>query len=85
MTVLLIPLLKSITKDPTLKSNYRPIAIANQASKILEMVVLDIIRHSLDTSEYQFGFKAKLGTEICIYSLKKTIDYYYSKNTPIFL
>ena len=85
MTVLLIPLLKSIAKDPTLKSNYRPIAIATQASKILEMVILDNIRNSLNTSEYQFGFKPKLGTEMCIYALKNTLDYYYNKNTPIFL
>ena len=85
MTVLLIPLLKSITKDPTVKSNYRPIAISTQASKILEMVILDNIRQSLDTSEYQFGFKPKLGTEMCIYALKNTLDYYYSRNTPIFL
>ena len=85
LRVLIVPLLKSSTKDPTLKSSYRPIAIANIASKILELIVLDLIRDLLATSEYQFGFKPNLGTEICVYSLKSTIDYYFTRNTPVFI
>ena len=38
--VILVPLVKNKNKDITDKNNYRPIAIANSLSKVLEKIIL---------------------------------------------
>ena len=47
--VLLSPLLKSSLKDPGDSANYRPIAIANAVSKILENVLLNRLESFLQS------------------------------------
>jgi len=38
----------------------------------------------LATTDSQFGFKPKHGTDMCIFLLKYTVSYYLSKDTPVF-
>lgn len=85
MHVVVIPLLKCKTKNPSDISNYRPIAIATAISKVLEQVILSRINQYLWTADSQFGFKGKTGTEMAIFALKQTVDYYQSKNSPVYL
>ena len=85
MLVLLNPILKSKTGDHSLKSNYRPIAITSSVSKLVELVIKERIMTYLDTSDSQFGFKAKHGTDMAIYTLKMTLQYYITCNTPVFV
>ena len=83
--VMLIPLLKSSLKDPCCSANYRPIAIATTASKILEKIIFNRIEKCLTTTPHQFGFKKKHSTDSCIYALKEVINYYKCLGTPLFL
>ena len=52
------------------KDSYRPIAITNVVSKILELLLLDRLQFQLETSSNQLGFKNKHGTDMCVYTLK---------------
>ena len=85
MKVVLIPLLKCRSKDPSDTNNYRPIAIATSMSKVLEQVLLVRLQDYLHTADSQFGFKAAHGTEMAIFALKQTVEYYKSKNSPVYL
>ena len=38
----------------------------------------------LATTDNQFGFKPKHGTDMCIFILKQTVSYYVNKDTPVF-
>ena len=85
MRVLIIPLLKSKMKDPTISMNYRPIAISTAASKIFENLMLTRLHEYMYTTDNQFGFKSGHSTELCIYALKEIIDFYRNLNSPVFL
>ena len=45
--------------------NYRHIALASIVSKVVEKVILNRISEFLLITCNQFGFKNKLGTEMC--------------------
>ena len=74
-----IPLLKDKKGNVTDKNNYRPVSITCIISKSLELITLDQYGHLLQSSQNQFGFKKKLGTDLCVLLLNKsliTIDLY---------
>ena len=64
--------------------NYRPVALSNIFSKILEFIILERIECYLITNGNQFGFKKKHGTDMCIYTLKETINLYTSMKGCVF-
>ena len=78
----IIPVLKDKKGDISSKDNYRPIAITSIMSKIIEIVFLSRYSEFLESSHNQFGYKNKLSTETCIFTLKEIINYYrfYSSN-----
>ena len=78
------PVLKCNLKSPTDSGNYRPIAVANSASKLFEELLLLKLEMYLHTSDNQFGFKPKHSTDMCILALKDTIEYYRTLGTPVF-
>ena len=83
MSVLISPVFKkggSIC-DP---DSYRPIALANCLSKIYEALLRDKIIDYLSTSCNQFGYKQKLGTEMCLYTFKEIIDCYNKFDSNIY-
>ena len=85
MHVVIIPLLKCISKDPADVNNYRPIAIVTALSKVLEQVLLSQLARYLWTADSQFGFKRAHGTEIVIFALKQTVDFYRNQDTPVYM
>lgn len=85
MRVVVIPLLKCSSKDPSDLNNYRPIAIATSLSKVLEQVLLSRLNDYLRTADSQFGFKAQHGTEMAVFTLKQVVNHYQSNDSPVFL
>ena len=85
MSTMIIPLLKDKKGDISTKNNYRPIAITNVMSKLLEILILQKYKHVLVTTDSQFGFKEKHSTDMCCFVLKEVIDFYISSSTPIYL
>ena len=82
--VLIRPIIKNKLNDPRDSSNYRPIAIATSASKLVEKLIMERLVTYLGTSSNQFGFKKYHSVDMCIYALKETINYYRSLGTPLF-
>ena len=79
------PVIKDKNGDITMKNNYRPIAISSIISKVFEKVILDRCSMFLNTSDHQFGFKRKHSTDLCIFALKETINFYRSKGNNVFV
>ena len=71
--VVCIPLLKSKSGLITDSNNYRPIALANTFSKLMEHVILTRCEVYLTTSDNQFGFKSKHSTDQCIFAFKEVV------------
>ena len=85
METVIVPIVKDKKGDLSAADNYRPIAITSILSKVLELLVLKRHEDLFYTTCNQFGFKPKLGTEQCIFTLKQVIEYYKSNNSPIYL
>ena len=85
MHAVIIPLLKCKSKDPSDVNNYRPSAIATALSKVLEQVLLSRLARYLWTADSQFGFKQAHGTEIAIFALRQTVDFYCKQDTNVYM
>ena len=81
----IVPVIKEKTGDSSDKGNYRPIALTSIVSKVFEIALLYKIEFYLETTDYQFGFKAKHSTDMCIYALKEVISYYRKHSSPVFV
>ena len=81
----LTPIVKTKTGDVTDKNNYRPIAVATSMSKVMELLILSKTECFLNTSNNQFGFKKKHGTDMCIHAFRQTIEYYKQNSSPVFI
>ena len=82
--VIIRPIIKNKLSDLRDSRNYRPIAIATCASKLVERLILERLETFLGTSSNQFGFKKYHSTDMCFYALKKTVNYYRSLGTHLF-
>ena len=82
MHVVIIPQLKCKSKDPADVNNYRPIAIATALSKVLEQVLLSRLARYLWTAANWVSSKLAHWTEMAIFALKQTLDFYHNQDTP---
>ena len=69
LSVLLVPVIKDKAGKINSSENYWPIALASILSKVLERTILGRLEQFILTSDNQFGFKPKHGTDICILAL----------------
>ena len=85
MHLVIILLLKCKSKDPVEVNNYRAIAISTALSKVLEQVLLALLARYLWTADSQFGFKQAHGTEMAIFALKQTVDFYLNHDAHVYM
>ena len=85
LSVLLVPVVKNKTGKLTSIDNYRPIALATIVSKVLEGILMERLNEYIATTDNQFGFKKKHGTDLCIYTLKEIVSQYKRCNSTIFM
>ena len=81
----LVAIVKDNTKNISDKGNYRPIALASVMSNVFEMSLRVKHESFLDSSDYQFRFKANPSTDLCFYTLKEVIYFYKSQSTSIYV
>ena len=81
----LTPIVKTKTGDVTDMNNDRPIAVATSMSKVMELLIHSKTECFLNTSDNQFGFKKKHGTDMCIHAFRQTIAYYKQNSSPVFM
>ena len=74
MKTAMVPIIKNKIGETSDKNNYRPIALVTAASKLFEFCILKILETYLLTHDYQFGFKAKHSTDICIFTVNPKVS-----------
>ena len=85
LSVVLVPVIKDKCRKINDSDNYRPIALAGVISKVVEKILLNRMSDVLLTTCNQFGFKSKLGTDTCIYSLKEIVENNRSLDGSMFI
>lgn len=85
ISVIIVPVIKDKAGKISSRDNYRPIALASVMSKIIERILLHRMEDFLVTTDNQFGFKPKHGTDMCIYALKEIVHSYNAANSTVFL
>ena len=63
LSIILVPVSKDKAGKVNQKDNYRPIALASIASKMVETILLCRMSIHLETNCNQFGLKPQLGTD----------------------
>jgi len=84
MQTVIVPICKNNNGNTSDSGNYRPVSLATTISKLFEHYILWCISPLLATTDNQFGFKQKHGTDMCIFLFKQTVSFYVSKDTPVF-
>lgn len=85
MQSVFVPLVKNKTGDLSDVNNYRAIAISTALSKLLEVVISLFVKSDNYFDDYQFGFTAGLSTGLCTSVFKRTVDYYVSRGSHVFV
>ena len=70
MQTVIVPICKNKNGNISDAGNYRPVSLATIDSKLFENFILSCISPLLATTDNQFGFKPKHGTDMCIFLLK---------------
>ena len=83
--VILVPIVKNKAGDITSKNNYRPIALAAVLSKLVELVMIERCKESIESSDHQFAYKSGHATDTCIFVFKQVVDYYIRNGSPAFV
>ena len=76
MKTIITPLVKNKSGDTSDINNYRLIALVTVASKIFEIIFLELTESYLDTTDNQLGFKKGHYAVHCVYELTQFIQYY---------
>jgi len=84
MQTIIISLIKNKSGDTSNVNNYRPIARVTVASKIFEIILLEMLTPYFNATDNQFGFKKGHSTDHCIFALKMFTQYYKSNNSPVY-
>ena len=85
MKTAIVPINKNKIVDLSeTKKNYRQVALVTVASKIFELCLSKILVDYLCTDDYQFGFKSKHYTALCIYTVKSVFKCYTLQNNRTF-
>jgi len=85
MKSVILPHVKNKSGNTTDPDNYRAIAVSNAETKIVESVLLHKVSSISECDKYQFGFKKGHSTVMCTDVLKKTVDYYRSRGSHMFV
>ena len=72
------PLVKNNRKSMNGSGNYRAIALGSPVSKNVEWIILNKNVCEFETSDMQYGFKAKSSTTQCTFAMMETVNYYRS-------
>ena len=84
LDTVIIPTLKNINGNIDNPNNFCPIAIATILSKLFKHIILDICSKVFKTCDNQFGFKAKVSSDMCVFTLKQLISSYHKQGSPVY-
>ena len=84
MDSIIIPVLKDSKGDIIDKDNYRPVAITCISSKLIELLILHRYEYCFKTTDHQFSYMSHYSTDMCVFVLKETVDYYMFSMSPVY-
>ena len=79
------PIPKNKNNSLSDSKNYRAISKNSIISKLLDHVLIKIIGEKLNTSDYQFAYKAGLSTSLCSFLVAETISYYRTRKSNVYM
>ncbi|KAK2713861.1 hypothetical protein QYM36_009673 [Artemia franciscana] len=82
--VCLVPIPKPNVDDMASLSNYRPIPLAVNITKLFEKCLYSLISPQIDSSHYRFGFKEGSSTEFCVFILKSVAQQFWLFSSHVF-
>jgi hypothetical protein len=85
MRTIVVPIPKNKTGDSSDVSNYRPISLATVIAKVLDSLLNGCLNKHVSLNDAQFGFRPGLSTESAILCLKRTVQYYTARKTPVYV
>ena len=77
----IVPIPKGRNVNAADSNNFRGIALSSVYGKLLDTIVL--FQFGLQTSQLQFGFKAKSSTNLCTFVLKEALSYYATNQSNV--
>jgi len=80
----IVPMPKGRNVNAADSNNFRGIALSSVYGKLLYNIVLFQFGDELQTSQLQFGFKAKSITNLCTFVLKEALSYYATNQINVF-
>ena len=85
LQVKLFPIPKNKFGDLNLSDNYQCVAVSSCFAKMVESIVLEILKGKIFISDHQFGFRERHSTDVCCDVLKKVVSHYPNNNSYVFL
>lgn len=79
------PIPKNPLKSRADSSNYRAISINSVISKVIDHVMILIIKDKMVTSHMQFAYKESYSTSLCSYLVTETIQYYRTRGSNVYM
>jgi len=70
--------------NATDSANFCGIALSSVYGKLFDNIVFFQFSDKLQTSQLQFGFKAKSSTNLCTFVLKEALSYYATNHSNVF-
>jgi exonuclease III len=81
---ILVPIVKNKCKPLSDKDNYRPVALSNVITKVIERIVLSKMNDYLWTLPNQFGFQKASSTDQCVYVFKELVNSYLTAGSTVY-
>ena len=75
---IIVQLVKDKSGDVCSSSNYKPVTLVPIISKVFEMFILNSCAGNLVSDDIQFVVKKELGCANAIFTLRITIEFYWS-------
>ena len=82
---IIIPIPKNKNNSLSESKNYRAISKNSIISKLIDHVLINLIGEKMNTSDYQFAYKAGLSTSLCSFLVAETISYYRSRGSNVYM
>ena len=79
------PIPKNKQKSLSDSKNYRAISKNSIISKIIDHVLINLIGEKINTTDYQFAYKAGFSTSLCSFLVAETISYYRSRGSNVYM
>ena len=78
----MVPLPK--VKGSNKSDDYRAITLGSIIGKLLDIILLNIVKDALETCNLQFGFKKGSSTTACTFIIQEVVSYFNDNNSDIY-